>query len=96
MRCLTLADFLMKTGHQTFFICRDHARNLAQGCQTFTDGRDLRISGTLTLALGASLAPSVVPTFPGADGIGRYGNRFGIDISTHDFLHGSKERNSQS
>lgn len=30
MRCLTLADFLTKTGHQTFFICRDHAGNLAQ------------------------------------------------------------------
>lgn len=30
MRCLTLADSMMKTGHQTMFICRDHAGNLVQ------------------------------------------------------------------
>jgi UDP-2,4-diacetamido-2,4,6-trideoxy-beta-L-altropyranose hydrolase len=30
MRCLTLADYLVKTGHQTLFIGRGHAGNLAQ------------------------------------------------------------------
>lgn len=80
MRCLTLADYLMKIGHQTLFVCRDHAGDLAHFV------RDRRHQAILLPGV-----PSVEYHRPIADG---YASWLGVSqeqdaAQTKDVLHDS-------